>query len=74
MVDGYVSHYGPVRVQQLPCDQSIQTMDSSSELLDGGATVFCSLVGLALYAAQDRPDIALTVKELASKMARYRSG
>ena len=49
-------------------------MDSSSELLDGGAKVFRSLVGLALYAAQDRPDITLTVKELASKMARYRSG
>ena len=70
MVEIYEGHFGPVRVQQLPCDTSIQAPDGSKELDEAGAKVFRTLIGTALYASQDRPDISFTVKELASKMSR----
>ena len=62
--------YGKIKFQKIPADSLIQVEDESAPLGPEEATMFRSMVGMAIYLSQERLDIGFVTKELASKMSR----
>ena len=60
LVENFEGHFGPVRIQQVACDGSIQLLDVSAGLVSHGL----------LYLTRDCPDLLCRVKELPAKMAQ----
>ena len=70
MLKAYEEQIGPVKLQQLPADNSIQMEDKSEVLREQEKiSLFRSIVGSGIYLCQERYDVAFTVKELASRMS-----
>ena len=69
MIENYERAYGPVKVQKLPAGPEIKDTDGSDLLDVEHASLFRSLVGSGIYLAQERLDIAFTIKELAASMS-----
>ena len=69
MVKTFEDHFGPVKRQRLPATADIQDYDGSSTIPQQDAAVYRSVVGMGIYLAQERCDIAFCIKELASKMS-----
>lgn len=70
MLKVFEEAYGKVKVQKIPADNLIQIEDESMPLGPEEATMFRSMVGMAIYLSQERLDIGFVTKELASKMSR----
>ena len=70
MVNTFEETYGKVKIQKIPADSLIQTEDESPLLGPEEATMFRSMVGMAIYLSQERLDIGFVTKELASKMSQ----
>ena len=69
MIEYYERACGPVKVQKLPAGPEIKDTDVSDLLGVEHASLFRSLVGSGIYLAQERLDIACTIKELAASMS-----
>lgn len=69
MIEAYESKLGKAKVQKLPCGQEILEADGTTLLGFELAGLYRSLVGCGIYLSQERPDVAYTVKELASTMS-----
>ena len=69
MIENYEKAYGPVNAQKLPAGPEIKDTDGSDLLDAEHASLFRSLVGSGIYLAQERLDIAFTIKELAASMS-----
>jgi hypothetical protein len=74
VVKTYEQHFGRVRAQTVPCDQSMQTEDLTDELSARDSFAYRSVVGVCLYLARDRPDLLFPVKELSGFMSRPTHG
>ena len=61
MLKAYEDQIGPVKLQQLPADNSIQ-MEDKSALEQEKISLFRSIVGPGIYLCQKRYDVAFTVK------------
>ena len=70
MVNVFEEVYGKLKIQKIPADSLIQVEDESAQLGPEEATMFRSMVGMAIYLSQERLDIGFVTKELASKMSR----
>ena len=70
MVNVFEEVYGKIKIQKIPADSLIQVEDESAPLGPEEATMFRSMVGMAIYLSQERLDIGFVTKELASKMSR----
>ena len=70
LVRNFEGHFGPVRIQQVACDGSIQLPDVSAGLVSHDAYAYRSAVGGLLYLARDRSDLLFPVKELPAKTAQ----
>ena len=70
MPKAYEEQIGKIKLPLLPPDNSIQ-MEETSEVLREQETIshFRSIAGSGIYLCQERYDVALTVKELASRMS-----
>ena len=55
--------------KKVPCPADALAEDESDELDAERTKTYRSLVGVMLYIVSDRPDIALTVRTLSSRMA-----
>ena len=53
LVENFEGHFGPVRVQHVACDGSMQLPDVSSSLTSKDAYAYRSAVGGLLYLARD---------------------
>ena len=69
MVKTFEDHLGVVKRQRLPATSDIQDFDGSSRVPPEDAAIYSSVVGMGIYLAQERCDIAFCIKELASKMS-----
>lgn len=71
VVKTFEDQFGPVQKQRLPATADMQDLGGSSTVSsqEAEASVYRSVVGMGIYLAQERCDIAFTFKELASKMA-----
>ena len=69
MIALFEDTYGKVKRQRLPASADIQDADSSNLVGPQEASTFRSITGMGIYLAQERLDIAYTIKELASKMS-----
>ena len=69
MVSSFEEVYGKIKVQKIPADSLIQVEDGSTPLGSEEATMFRSMVGMAIYLSQERLDIGFVTKELAGKMS-----
>ena len=74
VVGTYEEHFGQIRAQMVPCDQSMQTEDLTDELSPRDSFAYRSVVGVCLYLAKDRPDLPFPVKELSGYMSRPTHG
>ena len=74
VVKAYEDHFGRVRSQTVPCDQSMQAEDLTDELSARDSYAYRSVVGICLYLARDRPDLLFPVKELSGFMSRPTHG
>ena len=70
VVKTYEEHFGKIRAQMVPCDQSMQTEDLTDELSVRESFAYRSVVGVCLYLARDRLDLLFPVKELRGFMSR----
>ena len=61
VLKAYEDQIGPVKLQQLPADNSIQ-MEDKSALEQEKISLFRSIVGPGIYLCQKRYDVAFTVK------------
>ena len=68
LVNAFEAKFGKVRVSSTPADQGLQMIDNSPMLASQDASFYRMAVGLCLYLARDRPDVAFTIKELSSFM------
>ena len=68
-MENFESHRGPVCLQLVACDSSMQLPDVSSSLLSHDAYADRSIVCGLLYLARDRPDLLFCVKEFSSQMS-----
>ena len=69
IIKTYEDHFGPARKQKLPATSDIQDADGSNLASPEDAAIFRSIVGMGIYLAQERMDVAFVVKELASRMS-----
>eukprot|EP00913_Durusdinium_trenchii_P031885 g29862.t1 len=69
MVKTFEDYFGPVRRQRIPATADIQDYDGSSTVPPEQAAIYRSVVGMGIYLAQERCDIAFCIKELAGKMS-----
>ena len=69
MIALFEETFGQAKRQRIPASSDIQDADSSSLVGYQEATAFRSITGMGIYLAQERLDIAYTIKELASKMS-----
>ena len=70
MLKAYEEQIGPVKLQQLPADNSTQLEDKSEALQEQEQiSLFRSIVGSGSYLCQERYDVAFAVKDLASRMS-----
>ena len=74
MIENFEKAYGEVKRQKLPAGPAIEDADGSNLMDPAGASLFRSLVGSGIYLAQERLDIAYTIKELASSMSNPTTG
>ena len=65
-----LENYGKVKISKVPIDPNMLVEDKSDELNAYDSGIYRSLVGMGLYIAQERYDIAYAIKELSSKMAK----
>ena len=70
LVRNFEGHFGPVRIQQVACDESIQLPAVSAGLVSHDAYAYRSAVGGLLYLARDCSDLLFPVKELPAKTAQ----
>lgn len=69
MIEAYEEKLGRTKVQKLPCSQEMLEPDGTTLLHAELASLYRSVVGCGIYLSQERPDIAFTIKELASSMS-----
>eukprot|EP00435_Cladocopium_sp_Y103_P011449 s72_g3.t1 len=69
LVKSFEDRFGKVRNSTTPADQGLQMVDNSPMLAAADARFYRMAVGMCLYLARDRPDVAFTVKELSSYMS-----
>ena len=69
LVNAFEMKFGKVRVSSTPADQGLQMIDNSPLLAAQDASFYRMAVGVCLYLARDRPDVAFTIKELSSFMS-----
>ena len=69
MIALFEETFGQVKKQRIPASADIQDANSSNLVGYQEATAFRSITGMGIYLAQERLDIAYTIKELASKMS-----
>ena len=69
MVKTFEDYFGPVRRQRVPATADVQDFDGSSTVPQEQAAIYRSVVGMGIYLAQERCDIAFCIKELAGKMS-----
>ena len=74
VVRSYEEHFGKIRAQMVPCDQSMQTEDLTDALSPKDSFAYRSVVGVCLYLARDRPDLLFPVKELSGYMSKPTNG
>ena len=74
VVRSYKEHFGKIRAQMVPYDQSMQTEDLTDELSARDSFAYRSVVGVCLYLARARPDLLFSVKELSGYMSRPTHG
>ena len=74
MIESYEARFGPVKKQKLPAGPEIAEVDGSDLLGPEDTALFRSLVGSGIYLAQERFDVAYTIKELASSMSNPTTG
>jgi hypothetical protein len=70
VVRNYEEHFGKIRAQMVPCDQSMQTEDLTDVLSLRDSFAYRSVVGVCLYLPRHRPDLLLPVKELSGYMSK----
>ena len=69
IIKTYEDHFGPARKQKLPATSDIQDADGSNLASPEDAAIYRSIVGMGIYLAQERMDVAFVVKELAGRMS-----
>ena len=69
IIKTYEDHFGPARKQKLPATSGIQDADGSNLASPEDAAIYRSIVGMGIYLAQERMDVAFVVKELAGRMS-----
>eukprot|EP00435_Cladocopium_sp_Y103_P066724 s995_g29.t1 len=69
LVNAFEMKFRKVRVSSMPADQGLQMVDNSLMLAAQDASFYRMAVGVCLYLARDRPDVAFTIKELSSFMS-----
>ena len=69
VIKTYEDHFGPARKQKLPATSDIQDADGSNLASPEDAAIYKSIVGMGIYLAQERMDVAFVVKELAGRMS-----
>ena len=70
LVENFEGHFGPVRVQHVACDSSMQLPDVSSSLTSKDAYAYRSAVGGLLYLARDRPDLLFCARSFHQRCPR----
>ena len=74
MIEAYEEVMDKAKVQKLPRTQEMLEPDGTSYLSPELASLYRSIVGCGMYLSQERPDVAFTMKELASSMANPTTG
>ena len=69
VVKSFEEKFGLARMQKIPCSADIQLEDNSPKLSVRDSSHFRSIDGLFLYVGRERPDLMITIKELASSMS-----
>ena len=62
MVKTFEDHFGSVKRQRLPATADVQDFDGSSAATQQDAAIYRSVVGMGIYLAQERCDIAFCIK------------
>eukprot|EP00435_Cladocopium_sp_Y103_P065760 s66_g27.t1 len=63
LVNAFEATFGKVRVSTVTADQGLQMIDSSPLLAAQNASVYRMAVGVCLFLARDRPDVAFAINE-----------